>query len=54
MRIVGMFLEKTCLGMLQFLHSSYAKSSVICMIHVTQLVLEAYLFHAADMKYVTS
>lgn len=49
-----MFLEKMCLGVLQFLHSSYAKSDAICMILVTQLVQEVHLFHAADMKFVTS
>jgi len=49
-----MFVEKMYLGMLQFLHSAYAKSGVVCMILVTQLVREVHLFHTADMKFVTS
>lgn len=49
-----MFLEKMCLGMLQFLHSSYAKPGVIRMILMTQLVQAVRVFHAAVMKFVTS
>lgn len=54
MRIVGIFLEKMYLGILQVLHTSHAKSGVIRMIHVTQLVQEVHLFHAGDSKFVTS
>lgn len=53
--IVGMFLEEMCLGMLtQFFHISYVESGAIRMILVTHLVQEVHLFHAEDMKFVTS
>lgn len=50
-----MSVEEMYLGMLiQSLHLSYVKYGVLHTILVTPLVQEVYLFHAKDMKFVTS